>query len=309
MRVVFFGTPDFAVPSLRALLAEPETFEVAAVITRPDRPRGRSRSTLVPPPVKVTALEAGIPTLQPEKPVGDLFARQLEHFHADVGVVAAYGHILRPEILAIPRWGMINVHASLLPRLRGAAPINWAIANGDTTTGISIMQMEAGLDTGPVHHRIETPIEPTETAGELTARLATIGARALLDGLTLVRMQAIPPTPQDDARATFAPKITRDLARIDWSKDAIRIARRIRAFDPAPGAWATFDGGEIKLFNPAPVPGHGEAGTAIPIDDALVIITGGGAVRIEEIQPAGKARMPAASWLRGRHGAPLPRFG
>ncbi len=155
MRIVFFGTPEFAVPSLRALLEE--GFDVAAVVSQPDRPQGRSRSQLIPPPVKVVALEEGLPVLQPERPVGN-FLEELRAVGADLGVVVAYGHILKPDVLATPRLGMLNVHASLLPRLRGAAPIQWAILNGEETTGISIMQMEAGLDSGPVLHRIETEI-------------------------------------------------------------------------------------------------------------------------------------------------------
>lgn len=309
MRIVFFGTPAFAVPSLRALLAEPGSFTVVAAVTQPDRPRGRSRSTLHPPPVKVAALEAGVPVLQPDKPVGDVFRKQLEHHRADLGVVAAYGHILRPEILGLPPRGMINVHASLLPRHRGAAPINWAILAGDVTTGVSIMQMEAGLDSGPVYHRVETSIEPGETAGALTERLATLGSTALIEALTLIGSGLARAVPQDPAGVTLAPKIDRARARIDWSEDAANVARRIRAFDPAPGAWTTLDGAEVKLFGPAPVPGHGQPGTVVALDEGLMVITGQGAVRIEEIQPAGRSRMPVTSWLRGRHGAPPGRFG
>lgn len=309
MRIVFFGTPEFAVPSLRALLREEEAFTVAGVVTQPDRPHGRSRSTLVAPPVKTAALEAGLPVLQPDKPVGDVFRKQLEHFRPDIGVVVAYGHILRPEILSLPAKGMVNVHASLLPKHRGAAPINWAILDGDTTTGISIMQMEAGLDSGPVYHRVETPLDAAETAGALTERLAVLGSAALVEGLTLLKSGIARATPQDDAAATLAPKINRDLARIHWPDEAVAVARKIRAFDPAPGAWATLDGGEIKLFDAVPVPGHGEPGAAVPVENALMVIAGSGAVRIEEVQPAGKSRMPVAAWLRGRRGAPIGKFG
>lgn len=308
MRVVFFGTPEFAVPSLRALLREPDAFTVVGVVTQPDRPRGRSRSTLIPPPVKIAALEAGLPVLQPDRPVGDVFHKQLEHFRPDIGVVAAYGHILRPDLLALPGKGMVNVHASLLPRHRGAAPINWAILSGDRTTGISIMQMEAGLDSGPVYHQVETPIEATDTAGSLTERLAVLGAAALVEGLTLIESGIARGTPQDPAGVTSAPKITRELTRIDWSEDAVQVARHIRAFDPAPGAWTTHDGNEVKLFGPVPVPGLGTPGTAVPLEDALMIITGAGAVRVEEIQPAGRSRMPVSAWLRGRHGGPMGGF-
>ncbi|MGB7212889.1 MAG: methionyl-tRNA formyltransferase [Gemmatimonadales bacterium] len=309
MRIVFFGTPEFAVPSLRALLRESDAFTVVGVVTQPDRPRGRSRSTLVPPPIKVAALEAGIPVFQPERPVGDVFHKQLEHFRPDIGVVAAYGHILRPEVLSLPPRGMINVHASLLPRHRGAAPINWAILSGDQVTGISIMQMEAGLDSGPVYHQVETPIDATDTAGSLTDRLAVLGAASLIEGLTLIESGIARAAPQDPASVTLAPKTTRDLTRIDWTEDAVQVARRIRAFDPAPGAWTTHEGHDIKLFSPMPTLGQGAAGTAVPLDDALMIITGAGAVRIEEIQPAGRSRMPVSAWLRGRRGEPVGTFG
>lgn len=309
MRIVFFGTPEFAVPSLRSLLREPDAFTVVGAVTQPDRPRGRSRSSLVPPPVKIAALEAGIPVLQPDRPVGDLFRKQLEHFRPDIGVVAAYGHILRPDILAQPAKGMINVHASLLPRHRGAAPINWAILTGDHQTGISIMQMEAGLDSGPVYHQVETPIDATDTAGSLTERLAVLGAAALVEGLTLIESGIARGIPQDPARVTSAPKITRELTRIDWTESAVQVARRIRAFDPAPGAWATHEGNEVKLFAPMPVPGLGAPGTAVPLDDALMVVTGAGAVRVDEIQPAGRSRMPVSAWLRGRRGSPVGTFG
>lgn len=297
MRIAFFGTPEFAVPSLRALLEE--GFEVAGVVTQPDRPRGRSRSQLLPPPVKSVALEEGLPVLQPDRPVGD-FAAQLAALEADLGVVVAYGHILKPDVLATPRRGMINVHASLLPHLRGAAPIQWAILNGLETTGVSIMQMEAGLDSGPVYHTIETEVAADETGGELTVRLAELGAAALVESLMLVGGGAVEPVPQDHARATFAPKITRALARLDWSKDAATLARTVRAFDPEPGAWALLDGQEVKLFGGRAVNALGAAGEVLSAGTALVLGTGIGALEVTEVQPAGKRRMPVGDWVRGR---------
>ncbi len=184
MRIIFFGTPSFAVPSLRALLGAGH--EVVAVVTQPDRSHGRSRSVVVAPPVKVAAEAAGLQVLQPDKPVGVQLIDQLNAFEADLGVVVAYGHILRPQVLAIPRLGMINVHASLLPRWRGAAPIQWTIRNGDRTTGVTIMQMEAGLDSGPVWHARATPIAPGETGGTLTERLSLLGAETLLEALPML---------------------------------------------------------------------------------------------------------------------------
>lgn len=301
MRVVFFGTPAFAVPSLEALLREGH--QVVAVVTQPDKPRGRSRSVLVPPPVKEAALRAGLPVLQPERPVGDLFLGALRKLQPELGVVVAYGHILRPEALALPVHGMLNVHASLLPRLRGAAPIQWAIAAGEAVTGISIMQMEAGMDTGPVLHTLATPIGPDETAGQLTDRLAQLGAVALTEALAMHRIGALTPRPQDHAAATYAPKVTRDLARLDWQADAADVAARIRAFDPAPGAWTSLDGAEVKLFGPHAVHGAGAPGSILEGTDGLVIAAGHGAVAVTEVQPTGKRRMPSADWLRGH---PLP---
>jgi methionyl-tRNA formyltransferase len=305
MRVVFFGTPAFAVPSLRALLEE--GFEVAAVVTQPDRPHGRSRSQLVPPPVKLVAQEEGLPVLQPERPVGP-FAEALGALDTDFGVVVAYGHILKPEILAIPRRGMLNVHASVLPALRGAAPIQWAILQGLETTGVSIMQMEAGLDSGPVLHRIETEIAADETGAELAERLAELGAAALVEALTMLAAGEVVARPQDHARATYAPKITRELTRLDWAKDGARLARVVRAFDPEPGAWATLEGQEVKLFGGRAANAGGDPGTVLAAGDVLRIAAGIGALDVAEVQPAGKKRMAAGEWARGRGVAAGQRF-
>lgn len=297
MRVAFFGTPAFAVPSLRALLEE--GFDVRVVVSQPDRPQGRSRSQLVPPPVKLTALEEGIPVLQPERPVG-VFAEALREAGADIGVVVAYGHLLRPEILRIPQQGMINVHASLLPALRGAAPIQWAILNGLETTGISIMRMEAGLDSGPVYHQLETEVAADETGGELTERLAELGAAALIEALTLLDGGAAHAVPQDHARATLAPKISRAVTRLDWSRDAAALARTIRAFDPEPGAWALLEGQEVKCFGARAVNGSGSPGTVLAAGATLQVAAAIGALEIAEVQPAGRKRMPVEAWVRGR---------
>lgn len=298
MRIVFFGTPEFAVPSLQALVDEGAS--VVGVVTQPDRPRGRSRSTLVPPPVRVLADRHGIPVLQPDRPAGDVFLQQLRHWHPDLGVVVAYGHILRPPVLELPPRGMINVHASLLPALRGAAPIQHAILRGDRTTGITIMQMDRGMDSGDILHQVETTIEPEETGGSLTHRLAGLGAEALVEALALLQMGRLGRRPQDHAAASFAPKIDRSLARIDWSECADAVARRIRAFDPAPGAWTTIDGAEVKLFRPRVVAGDGAPGLVLATEPALRVAATGTSVEIAEVQPAGGARMAAAAWCRGR---------
>ena len=297
MRLVFFGTPHFAVPSLRALLEE--GFDVAAVVTQPDRPQGRSRSSLVPPPVKLVALDEGVPILQPDRPAG-AFAADLAAIGADLAIVVAYGHILKPDILALPRLGMLNVHASLLPALRGAAPIAWAILNGLETTGVSIMQMEAGLDSGPVLHQIGTEVAADETGGELTERLAELGAGALIEALTLLDAGEHDAVPQDHSRATWAPKISRETARLDWSRDAATLARTTRAFDPEPGAWAQAGDVEVKLFGGRIANTSGAPGTVLAAGETLTVATGVGALEVSEVQPSGKKRMPVSSWVNGR---------
>jgi methionyl-tRNA formyltransferase len=298
MRIVFFGTPAFAVPSLQALVSG--RFDIAGVVTQPDKPQGRSRSELVPPPVKLAAQSEGIPVLQPERPLGDVFTASLRRLEPDLGIVAAYGHILRPEILAVPPRGMINVHASLLPRYRGAAPVQHAILRGETETGISIMQMEAGLDSGPVLHRAVTEIEPEETAGMLAGRLAELGATTLIEALSLISGGLTRAQPQDNARATYAPKIDRDMARLVWQRDASTLVRQVRAFDPTPGAWAMLNGSVLKLFGACEVAGTGEPGVVLAAGDRLVVAAARGAIAVNEVQPAGKTRLPVEAWVRGR---------
>lgn len=306
MRVVFFGTPDFAVPSLNALLGE--GFDVVAVVTQPDRPHGRSRSHTVPPPVRVAALAEGVPVLQPERPTGEEFYHALRELEPDIGVVVAYGHLLKPELLALPRRGMINLHPSLLPELRGAAPVEWAILRGLTSTGVTIMQMEAGMDSGPILHQIPDGLPDDVTGGELSSHLSEVGAQALVETLMLLEGDAVRPVPQDHTKATFAPKLTRELAHIDWTKPAEQVTRVILALDPKPGAWTQVDGAEVKLFRAQVKDGHGEPGAVLNVDSRLVIATGHGAVAVEEVQPAGKERMSVADWARGRGVAVGKRF-
>jgi len=298
MRIVFFGTPEFAVASLRALLRE--RFQVAGVVTQPDKPQGRSRSALVAPPVKEVAQAAGVPVLQPVRPVGDLFLASLRRLEPDLAVVVAYGHILKREVLSVPPKGMFNVHASLLPRYRGAAPIQHAILAGETETGVSIMQMDEGLDSGPILHRAAMPIRPGETAGALAARLAELGATALIEALSLISAGLARPQPQDPGLATYAPKIDREGARLDWTRDAESLSRQVRAFDPTPGAWATLDATPLKLFGPTTTTGEGTPGTVLSADQQLVIACGESALALQEVQPAGRNRMPAQAWVRGR---------
>jgi methionyl-tRNA formyltransferase len=298
MRIVFFGTPEFAVASLRALLRE--RFQLAGVVTQPDKPQGRSRSTLVAPPVKEVALAAGVPVLQPVRPVGDLFLASLRRLEPDLAVVVAYGHILKRDVLTVPPRGMYNVHASLLPQYRGAAPIQHAILAGETETGVSIMQMDEGLDSGPVLHRATTPIRPDETAGTLATRLSELGATALIEALSLISAGLARPQPQDAGLATYAPKIDREDARLNWTHGAEGLARQVRAFDPSPGAWAALEETPIKLFGPTPTAGEGAPGTVLSTDRQLVIACGDGALALRQVQPAGRNRMPAEAWVRGR---------
>ena len=298
MRVVFFGTPEFAVPSLLALVGE--GFDVAAVVTRPDRPQGRSRSTLVPSPVKSAARTESLPVLEPERPRDPGFAHELARLRPDVGVVVAYGHILTPELLAIPRLGMVNVHPSLLPELRGAAPVEWAILNGLEKTGVTIMQMEAGLDSGPILHQIPHHLTPDVTGGELSEHLAEMGAQALIEALAMLESDALRPVPQHHERATYAPKITRETGHLDWNRDAAVVRRVILALDPSPGAWTTLEGHELKLFGAVPAPGGGTPGDVLHAERELVIAAGSGALAVAEVQPAGRARMGAVDWIRGR---------
>ncbi len=303
MRVAFFGTPEFAVPSLRALVGE--GFDVVAVVTQPDAPQGRSRSTLIPPPVKVAAESEELTLFQPEKPTDGAFLVRLRDLRPDIGVVVAYGHILKPELLALPPRGMVNVHPSLLPELRGAAPVEWAIVRGYEKTGVTIMQLDAGMDSGPILHQLPHRIDPDVTGGELSAHLAELGAQALIETLALLEQGDPPPAPvpQDDARATLAPKLTRETARIDWTKDARHVGCLIRGLDPRPGAWTELNGGgvEIKLFAPNVVaqPSERAPGEVLSAGESLVIATGGGTIEIFEVQPAGKERMAAKDWLRG----------
>ncbi len=301
MRVLFFGTPDFAVPSLRALVGE--GFDVAAVVTRPDRPTGRHRSHASPSAVKLAALAEELTVLQPERPAAPEFRDQAAALAPEISVVAAYGHILPQALLDVPRLGSVNVHASLLPALRGAAPIQRAILEGCTQTGITIMRMDAGMDTGPILHQVPTAIAADETGGELTVRLAELGAEALIEALTLMEETGLEPRPQDHALATLAPKIRRDEERIDWSGAADAVARKIRAFDPKPGAWTARggdDAGALKLFGGKVVEGGGEPGRVLRADEALWVACGSGAVAASEVQPAGRARMAVRDFVNGR---------
>ncbi|HSG81522.1 MAG TPA: methionyl-tRNA formyltransferase [Gemmatimonadota bacterium] len=301
MRIAFWGTPQFAHSVLAALLAAGR--DVVGVITQPDRPKGRGRK-LQPPPVKLLAEEHGLPVLQPERPRGEEFMAALSDMRFDISVVAAYGHILRAEVLALPPLGSFNVHASLLPKLRGAAPVNWAIIRGHEETGVTIMRMVEAMDAGPMLLQARCMIGPEETAGELTKRLAELGAASLLEALGLIETGRAQEEAQDDAQATLAPKLRPDDVRIRWEMSAVEIARWIRGADPAPAAWSQLAELRVQLFAPRVIAEQvaGDPGDVVNADprQGLQVATGAGLLGIGEVQPAGKRRMEAADWIRGR---------
>jgi len=273
------------------------------VVTQPDKPQGRSRKTIAPP-VKEIALEEKIPCFQPATARDTEFAETLEAMTPDISVVVAYGQILPRRIIDIPQLGTLNIHASLLPALRGAAPIQAAIRQGMTETGVSIMRMVPALDAGPVIMQAPTQILDDETYGELQLRLSELGALTLIEALTLISLGEAKETPQDDSGATYSPKVTRDDARINWSLDAIEVSRTIRAYDPKPGAFTTGNGTDLKVFGPRLVEHSTSAilspGEVIAAGSELVVACGRGAIRISDVQPAGRSRMTAAEWARGR---------
>ena len=313
MRIIFWGTSSFAVPSLRALLGE--GFEVVAVITQPDRPVGRSRSTASPSPVKEVALAEELPMLQPDRPRGGEFVESLRSLEPELSVVVSYGHILSAEVIDLPTHGTLNVHASLLPKLRGASPIQAAIREGLIETGVTIMRMVPALDSGPIVLQARTPIARDETAGELELRLSELGALALIEALTLLSLGQQSERPQDDTQATYAGKIEREMARIPWQEGCGVVARHIRAYDPKPGAFTTLHGEDVKLFGAFETEEAGDeggvkSGQVLSIDDGgMLVACGDGAVRVFAVQPSGKRRMSAAEWLRGRGIATGDRLG
>ena len=309
MKVLFWGTPDFAVPSLRALTEEGH--EVVGVVTRPDRPAGRGRS-LRSSAVKKAALADGIDVLEPERPHGDDFLGEIGALSPELSVVVAYGRILRREVLEAPVRGSINVHASLLPALRGAAPINWAIIQGMQSTGVTVMRMVEKMDAGPILFQIEEPIAAGETATDLAVRLSEIGAQALIEALALLEGGALAEQPQDEDLATFAPKIGRESARVDWAASSTDVANLVRGMDAVPGAWSTLESRPVKLFCPTPDERSSEAdpGSVLEADgsDGLLVAAGDGAVRFSDVQPEGKGRMTAGAWIRGRGARVGQRF-
>lgn len=304
------GTPAFACPSLEALLARPRD-RVVGVVCQPDRPRGRGLH-VEPPPVKRLALAHGVPVLQPRTVRDAAFQESLRAWAPDLVVVAAYGRILPRAVLDLPPRGCVNVHASLLPRHRGAAPIAWSILSGDATTGVTIMAMSEEMDAGDILLARETPIAPDDTTGTLTARLAALGAEALGDALDLLQAERLRPLPQPAEDVTFAPKLEREQGRLDWRRPADELDRRIRAVTPEPGAFTTVGGRLLKVHRAAPAPGEppGRAGTVLRVErHGVVVATGAGALRLLDVQLEGKRRMDAAAFAAGARLAPGSQLG
>ena len=311
LRLVFMGTPDFAVPSLRALLDGEDA--VVGVCTQPDQPAGRGMA-LRPSPVKVCALEHQVPVFQPPKlrrvPA---VLEQLTSWQPDLIVIAAYGKILPPPILDLPPHGCINVHASLLPKYRGAAPIQWAIADGETETGITVMQVSQQMDAGAILLQKTTPITHSETGGSLHDKLAVLGAEALREALALFRQDKLVARPQDETQVSYAALIKKEDGRIDWSQDASSIERRIRAFHPWPSAFTTVQGKLLKIYSArleqSPISPAAPGSVLASAPNQLLIATGSGALALEEVQLAGKKRLPIAAFLKGHPQAPGTVFG
>lgn len=299
-RLLFMGTPDFAVPTLKSLIENQQ--QILGVVTQPDKPKGRGKQ-ISPPPVKETALKHGLEVFQPEKAADAPFCEQIQNLAPDLIIVIAFGQILRKNLLAIPKWGVVNIHASLLPKYRGAAPIQWAILNNETRTGLTIMQVDEGLDTGPILFQEEVPIGPDETGGRLHDRLAVKAGEVMVRWLQKTAGHAVQGRAQNSVESTYAPKIERTMAKVDWQKPAAVVSALIRGLDPKPGAYTTFNGQELKLFaarvedanKPGEVPGRVLGAKA----EGLLVETTQGVVEIREVQYPGRRRMPASEFLRG----------
>ena len=301
MRILFWGTPDFAVPSLRALAND--GVEIVGVVTQPDRPAGRGRRVKMSP-VKEEALALGHEVLAPIRPQGQEFIERITELRPDLSVVVAYGHILKPEILDLPSLGSINVHASLLPQLRGAAPVNWAIIRGHEQTGVTVMRMVEAMDAGPIIHQLSEPISDEDSASELMSRLSELGSLALREALGSIKRGDTEEREQLEDAVSYAPKVDRKSARIDWTLSANEVALFIRGMDATPGAWSELAGMPIKFFRPSLVPESefSQPGAVVRADpeQGLVISTSSGGVSVSEVQPAGRQRMSTLDWINGR---------
>lgn len=308
LRIIFMGTPDFAVPSLEALFQGPD--EVVAVVTQPDRKSGRGKKT-TPPPVKITAEKAGVPIHQPTKIRTQEFHDLLADYKPDVMIVVAYGRILPPQLLELAPHGCINVHGSLLPRHRGAAPIQWAIIAGDSEVGVTVMQMDEGMDTGDILLPAKAELADDETAGSLFNKLSRLGAATLMEALELLRQGKLLATSQDHHLATKAPPLKKEDGLLDWSKPAQELQCRIRGLDPWPSSFSYLEDKRFRFFSPEVVYKKSDAppGTVISTEgQGLLIATGEYSLLIKEIQPDGKKRMEVSAFLRGHPLTPGQRF-
>src|SRR5215216_2532388 len=294
-KVVFMGSPDFSLPTLRALA---NAYRVVGVVTQPDRASGRGRE-LKPPPVKWVAQELDISVIQPEKLRQPEAMEQLQVWRPDLIVVAAFGQILKKDVLYLPRFGCINVHASLLPRWRGAAPINAAILHGDKETGLTIMQMDVGLDTGPMLTQRAIRLTPEDTAGSVFEKLSALGADLLIETLPDYISGKIKPIPQPEEGVTYAPMLKKEEGLLDFSRPAEELERRVRAFNPWPGAFMDFEGTLLKVHRARVEAGDASAGERLVHQDQPAIGAGGGILILEEVQPAGKKTMSGKSFLAG----------
>ncbi|MGQ0667502.1 MAG: methionyl-tRNA formyltransferase [Nitrospiraceae bacterium] len=309
MRIVFMGTPEFAVPSLEALLKSDN--QIVGIVTQPDRPKGRGQ-LLSPPPVKLVAQRAGIPLLQPLKIKTPDFLNALAAWKPDLIAVTAFGRILHAPILNLPPLGCVNVHGSLLPKYRGAAPVQWAVINGETETGITTMLMDEGMDTGPILLQDRIPILPEDTAGTLAPRLAALGGRLLVETITQLNAGTLTARPQDHAQATMAPLLKKEDGLLDWGLSAQALAHRIRGLSPWPGAY-TFHGQERwNIWKAAPLqePTQGLPGTIIgSTKQSLLVATGSGTLELLELQTANSRRMPVGQFLAGHRVDPGSKLG
>jgi methionyl-tRNA formyltransferase len=305
------GTPDFAVPSLRLLLEEKDQVEVIGVVTQPDRPKGRKK-VLTPPPVKVEAIKHDLPVFQPQKLRSEEAIRQVLELQPDLIVTAAYGQILPEPVLNAPKYGCINVHASLLPKYRGGAPIHHAIINGEKETGVTIMYMVKALDAGDMLLQRAIPITSGDNVGTMHDKLANLGAELLKEVLPSILDGTVQAVPQDDEQATFAPNITREDEKIDWERTAQELDCQIRGLCPWPVAYTLWKGKPFKIWKASVVneETQGEPGTVIRLDDnGIVVATGKGLLRLTEVQPSGKKPMPARQFINGRQMKAGDRFG
>jgi len=312
MRLLFCGTPDFAVPTVRRLAAE--GFELGAVVTQPDRPKGRGLA-LAPSPVKTAALELRLPIEQPEKIKGDAGRALLARYQPDAVVIVGYGQIIPADLLGVSRHGWINLHASLLPKYRGAAPVQWALIHGETRTGVTTMRLDAGLDTGPILLQAEETIGEDDTALTLSARLSERGAALMVETLRRLEAGTLTPRPQDSSQATAAPRLKREDGRLDWSQPAREIYNRVRGLLPWPGAYTSFRGRQVHLWWAKPVEAPADVvsapapATLLVEKQALYVACGGGAwLRLEELQPADRKRLRAADFINGLHVKSGERF-